>query len=172
MGTIDEARYALVDAVIEYLCSNCRAAAYGVERDSEQAIVDLEAEATRFRYARARDQVVEESMASWAFDSHYAEEARAVREQELEPRVAEAQAEVDGIAKKVDDIAKKSAVSVRRWKQLEEHIDLVRHQYPDAREEALRRYQPGDSTYDLARQARDAVDAAARDLLRAKGVYA
>ncbi len=57
-------------------------------------------------------------MASWALDSQRAEEARAVREQELERRVAKAQAAVD-------EFAKKSAVSVRRWKRLEKRIDLA-----------------------------------------------
>lgn len=169
MGTIDEARYALVDAVIEYLCSNCHAAAYGVERDSEQEIMRLRARATQLRNARAKDQIVEESKASWALDSQRAEEARAVREEEQERRVAEALAEAQA---GVDHIAKKSAISVRRLKRLQKHIAFVRRRYPDAREEALLRYQPGDSNYDSARQARDAVDAAARDLLRAKGVYA
>ncbi|WP_420442860.1 hypothetical protein [Candidatus Poriferisodalis sp.] len=118
MGTIDEARDALVDAVIEYLRSNCRAAAFGVERDGEQASENLRARAAGLRSARARDQIVEESMASWALDSQRAEEARAVREQELERRVAKAQAAVD-------EFAKKSAVSVRRWKRLEKRIDLA-----------------------------------------------
>ena len=161
MSVADEARHALVAAVLDYVCHNYRAAAHGVARTGDEKIAALRRQADELRRARIGQQVAEEQSAAWRFESGHAEEARARREQERDESLAAAQASVAGFTAELAD-------SMRYWNEVGEGADCVREQYADVRKKALLGYQRGDLIYDAVRQARDEVDAAAANLLRAK----
>lgn len=165
VGAIGEARNALVAAVLEYVCHNCSAATHGIERAGAATIAALRAEAERHRNADIGRRVADEQVAAWAFDSEYAEGARASREQERSERIVAAQASIE-------ESSAELAEDVRQWTEVGQRAEFVRDQYPNVREEALRRHRSGDAAYEAARQARDDVDAAAMNLLRAKGLCA
>lgn len=185
VGAIDEARNALVAAVLEYVCHNCRAAAHGTERDGaatiaalRDEIAALRADAGRRRYADILRQVTDEHDASRGFDSEYAASAWTSREEERSRNLAAARASEDASAKLAEAASAELAEAelalvegVRQWNEAGERADFVRDRYANVREEALRGHRFGDPVYEAARQAREDVDAAAMDLLRAKGLY-
>lgn len=118
MGAIDEARNALVAAVLEYVGHNCRAAAHGTERVGAARIAALRAETERHRNTDIGRRVADEQIAAWAFDSEYAERARASREQERSERIAAAEASVE-------ESATELAENVRLWNEIGQRAEFL-----------------------------------------------